>query len=168
MYIFKVGDREFKIRFSYRSFCDTDILDRIISGTDSIDFGDGATAGYVARQIYSYTVETAAELLLIGMQKYHGKEFGCSTEEEKKSSLDRIIDLFDQYEEEATINEDGEPSQSAFTLYADLQEEMRKNGFLRQMLDMARENPEPIPETPETAREAAETNLRIVSPTESE
>ena len=157
MYIFKIHGKEYKVRFTYRMICKDDLLDKI-SGMDLENMD--------ARGIVDKLTTTTAELLLAGLQKYHKKEFGYSTDEEKAERIDQMLDLFDDYEDESTA----EHEQSAATLYRDLQSELEKNGFLSTMLKAATEA-EAMEQTAETVKKDMENeSARVIAmtPTENE
>lgn len=127
MYILKVRGKEYKVRFTYRVICEGDLLDKIsaVGNFDDLD----------AKGVINKLAVTTAELLLAGLQKYHKDEFGYDSEEEKKARIGEIFDIFDDYEDEAS--EDNE--QTAATLFADLQGELEKNGFLSALMGAATE-----------------------------
>ncbi len=126
MYIFKIHGKEYKVRFTYRMICKDDLLDKVSNlDLENLD----------VREIVDKLTTTTAELLLAGLQKYHKDEFGYETDEEKAKRIDEMLDLFDDYEDEST--EDNE--QSASTLFKDLQGELEKNGFLSTMMRAAEE-----------------------------
>ena len=157
MYIFKIHGKEYKVRFTYRMICKDDLLDKI-SGMDLENMD--------ARGIVDKLTTTTAELLLAGLQKYHKKEFGYNTDEEKAERIDQMLDLFDDYEDESTE----EHEQSAATLYRDLQSELEKNGFLSTMLKAATEA-ETMEQTAETVKKDMENeSARVIAmtPTENE
>lgn len=160
MYIFKVNGKEYKVRYSYRAVCEGDILDKVMNITNF----DEATAKGVMGQL----VNTTAELLLIGLQKYHSKEFGYKNDDEKQKRIDEMLDLFDDYEDESTE----ENPKSAATLLTDLQEELEKNGFLSAMMQMAQTANQLDQTAQETMTEMenspARTKVVDMNPTESE
>lgn len=141
MYIFKIHGKEYKVRFTYRMICKDDLLDKV-SGMDLENMD--------ARGIVEKLTTTTAELLLAGLQKYHGDEFGYKDDDEKQMRIDDMFELFDDYEDEST--EDNE--QSAATLYKDLQTELEKNGFLSTILKVATEA-----ETAEQTAEKVKTDM---------
>lgn len=128
MYIFKIHCKEYMVRFTYRQLCKDDLLDRVIANS----FDDVENT---PKSVFAKLVKNTAELLLAGLQKYHGKEFGYKTDEEKEIRIDELIDMFDDYEDESTEDK----HQDAATLYADLQEELGKNGFLSALLTRGQE-----------------------------
>lgn len=158
MYIFKIHGKEYKVRFTYRTVCEGDILDKI---SDATNFEGLNLGGMIAR-----ISKATAELLLVGLQKYHSDEFGYSTEEEKNERIDELLDLFDDYEDEST----DEHEQSAATLFSDLQEELQKNGFLSAMMTAIEETSKAEKIAEQTKAEMENKAARVVAmnPIESE
>ena len=123
MFSFKVAGKEYKVRFGYKVLCSTDLIDRVASLSDQND------SGHKIQNIMS----TIAELLLAGLQKNHEDEFGWTTDSEKSAALDKVYDLLDEYEDESTT----EDQHDGFTMFAMLQEELMKNGFLSKTQELA-------------------------------
>ena len=151
MYIFKIHGKEYKVRFTYRTVCEGDILDKI---SDATNFEGLNLGGMIAR-----ISKATAELLLVGLQKYHSDEFGYSTEEEKNQRIDELLDLFDDYEDEST----DEHEQSAATLFSDLQEELQKNGFLSAMMTAIEETSKAEKIAEQTKAEMENKAARVVA-----
>ena len=123
MFSFKVGDKEYKVKYGYGVLCNSDLIDKVTSiGQENNGF-KGA-------------MKTVAELILAGLQKCHKDEFGYETESEEETALAKVYDLMDEYEEESTE----ENPQSGYTLFEKCNEELMKNGFLSQMRKNAEEN----------------------------
>lgn len=123
MYVFKVNDGEYKIKYSYRVLCETDLIDRVIDTMATTDESkDGATQ-------FKDLLKLTAELLLAGLQKFHRDEFGYDTDSEKKEKLFIVYDMIDDYEDEHREEPEDSRKDSA-TLFIDLQEELENNGFL--------------------------------------
>lgn len=123
MFSFKVGDKEYKVKYGYRVLCNSNLIDKVTSiGNDNNSF-KGA-------------MKTVAELILAGLQKYHKDEFGYDTESEEEAAINKVYDLMDEYEEESTE----ENAQNAYTLFERCNEELMKNGFLSQMQKNASDN----------------------------
>ena len=159
MYIFKIHGKEYRVRYTYRTICEDDILDRLMNIGNS---EDGS-----AKSMINNIVKTTAELLLVGLQKYHFKEFGYSSDEEKAAKIDFLLDWLDDYEDEST--EDHE--QDAATLLKDLQGELEKNGFLSTIAKMG-EQAAQMEQTAqrtmtEMENESARTKAINMTPTES-
>lgn len=158
MYYFKIHGKEYKVRYGYRTVCENDILDRVMNIGNS---SDGTAKGLIKN-----LVETTAELLLVGLQKYHSKEFGYDSEEGKQKRIGEIIDMLDDYEDEST----DEHEQDAATLLKDLQGELEKNGFLSAIAKMGQEMTQ-MEQTAQTAKAEMENeSARVIAmtPTQSE
>ena len=158
MYIFKIHGKEYKVRFTYRTVCEDDILDKI---SDATDFEGLNIGGMIAR-----ISKATAELLLVGLQKYHSDEFGYKDDKEKAQRIEEMLDLFDDYEDESTE----EHEQSAATLFTDLQEELQKNGFLSAMMTAVEQTAKAQKVAEETKAEMESKAARVVAmnPIESE
>lgn len=161
MYYFKVNGKEYKVRFTYKTICKGDVLDKFSAALKVEDMG--------VKDMLNHIVTVTAETLLAGLQKYHSNEFGYDPDkpEQKQKLIDDIFDLFDDYEDESTE----EHPQSAATLFVDLKEELEKNGFLSAMSQTAEEVEQAI-ETAETVKKEMETEpvrttLIDTTPTES-
>lgn len=158
MYIFKIHGKEYKVRYGYRTVCENDILDRVMNIGNS---KDGTAKGLI-----NNLVETTAELLLVGLQKYHSKEFGYDSDDERQMRVNQIIDMFDDYEDESTE----EHKQDAATLLKDLQEELEKNGFLSAIAKMGQEmsQMEQTAQTAKTQMENESARVVAMTPTQKE
>ena len=158
MYIFKIHGKEYKVRYGYRTVCENDILDRVMN--------IGSTEDGTVKGLINNLVETTAELLLVGLQKYHSKEFGYGSDEERQKRIGEIIDMLDDYEDESTE----EHEQDAATLLKDLQGELEKNGFLSAIAKMGQEMTQ-MEQTAQTAKvEMENESARVIAmnPTQSE
>lgn len=158
MYIFKIHGKEYKVRYGYRTVCENDILDRVMN--------IGSTEDGTVKGLINNLVETTAELLLVGLQKYHSKEFGYSSDEERQKRIGEIIDMLDDYEDESTE----EHEQDAASLLKDLQGELEKNGFLSAIAKMGQEMTQ-MEQTAQTAKAEMENEpARVIAmtPTQSE
>ena len=158
MYIFKIHGKEYKVRYGYRTVCENDILDRVMN--------IGSTEDGTVKGLINNLVETTAELLLVGLQKYHSKEFGYSSDEERQKRIGEIIDMLDDYEDESTE----EHEQDAATLLKDLQGELEKNGFLSASAKMGQEMSQ-MEQTAQTAKvemENESARVNAMTPTQSE
>lgn len=144
MYTFKVNGKEYKVRFTYKTICKGDVLDKFSAALNFEQMG--------AKEMLNHVVTVTAETLLAGLQKYHSNEFGYDNEEEKQKLIDDMFDLFDDYEDESTP----EHPQSAFTLFSDLRNELENNGFLSAMAQAA-EEADQAAETMETIKTEMET-----------
>ena len=158
MYILKIHGKEYKVRYGYRTVCENDILDRVMN--------IGSTEDGTVKGLINNLVETTAELLLVGLQKYHSKEFGYGSDEERQKRIGEIIDMLDDYEDESTE----EHEQDAATLLKDLQGELEKNGFLSAIAKMGQEMAQ-MERTAQTAKAEMENeSARVIAmtPTQNE
>ena len=158
MYIFKIHGKEYKVRYGYRTVCENDILDRVMNIGNS---EDGTAKGLI-----NNLVKTTAELLLVGLQKYHSDKFGYKSDKEKEEKINLLLDWLDDYEDEST--EDHE--QDAATLLRDLQDELEKNGFLSTIAKMGQEmsQMEKTAQTAKTQMENESARVVAMTPTQSE
>lgn len=158
MYILKIHGKEYKVRYGYRTVCENDILDRVMN--------IGSTEDGTVKGLINNLVETTAELLLVGLQKYHSKEFGYGSDEERQKRIGEIIDMLDDYEDESTE----EHEQDAATLLKDLQGELEKNGFLSAIAKMGQEmtQMEQTAQTAKTEMENESARVIAMTPTQNE
>lgn len=120
MMLLKVKDTEYKIKFGYNSFCDTDLLDRtsalirIFKGEEVADDKDVFGMGKI-KELFS----CVRDLLFVGFQKYN-----------PVNSARDIGDILDDYKEEETE----EDKRSILDLFTRLTEELMEEGFLSDLL----------------------------------
>lgn len=131
MMLLKVKDTEYKIKFGYNSFCDTDLLDRtsalirIFKGEEVADDKDVFGMGKI-KELFS----CVRDLLFVGFQKYN-----------PVNSARDIGDILDDYKEEETE----EDKRSILDLFTRLTEELMEEGFLSDLLKVigdSKEEPE--------------------------
>lgn len=131
MMLLKVKDTEYKIKFGYNSFCDTDLLDRtsalirIFKGEEVVDDKDVFGMGKI-KELFS----CVRDLLFVGFQKYN-----------PVNSARDIGDILDDYKEEETE----EDKRSILDLFTRLTEELMEEGFLSDLLKVigdSKEEPE--------------------------
>lgn len=107
----KIGNSEYIVTYRYRTLAKTDILDRVqMAMTEE----SGSIRNLIA---------LTAELLLLGLQKYHKDKFGFTTDNEKEEKLDAVYDLMDEID---NSTQDG----NTYVLFQQLIEELTNNGFL--------------------------------------
>lgn len=110
---------EYKVRFGYNCFCDTDLLDRvqdigkILNDNGAEDDSDVAGLNKI-KDLFS----VVRELIFVGFQKYNPVE-----------DIKEIGDLLDDYLDEAT-EEDKRGLIQLFTL---MSEELVSEGFLKDL-----------------------------------
>ena len=128
MYLFRVGGNTYKIAFGYGVLYKSDLIDRVINATQQNAENPASTIKNM--------IGLTAEMLLEGLQKKHKDQFGYDTPEEREQRIIEICDMLDEYEEE---HAEDETPLNGFTLFADLQKEMERNGFLSQISNRTEE-----------------------------
>lgn len=120
MMILNVKDKEYKVKFGYNSFCDTDLMDRTeellktFQGAGADNDKDVTGAGQIK------TLFTCVrDLLYVGFKKHNPVD-----------DVQEIGDLLDDYHDEEV---DGE-KRSILELFVRLTEELTSAGFLGEML----------------------------------
>ena len=107
MYLFRVGDEAYKVKFGYGVLYKTDLIDRVLNATGS----NQTNPADAIKNMIGLT----AELLLEGLQKKHSDEFGYETDEEREKMILKVCDLIDDYEDEH-----GDDGMDGFSLFNDL------------------------------------------------
>lgn len=128
MYLFRVGGNTYKIAFGYGVLYKSDLIDRVINATRQNTENPASTIKNL--------IGLTAEMLLEGLQKKHKDQFGYDTPEEREQRIIEICDMLDEYEDE---HAEDETPLNGFTLFADLQKEMERNGFLSQISNQTEE-----------------------------
>lgn len=125
----KLGKAQLSIRFGYEATVRSKILKKLAALTVEKDDEDTFDR-------MSMMMEIVPEMILVGAQKYHSKDYGYDykTEAGKEEALSKIYELLDDYFEE----EDADFS----TLMESLQSELMENGFLAKMFKKEVENQE--------------------------
>lgn len=129
MMTLKIKDKEYKVKFGYNSFCDTDLMERtstllsVIRGADAVTDDDVFGMGRI-KDLF----DCVRELLYVGFQKYNPVE-----------NAQVIGDLLDDYNDEGTE----ENPHGILDLFTQLTEELFNAGFLSDILTGAEEQPKP-------------------------
>ena len=128
MLILKVKDKEYKVKFGYNSFCDTDLMERTIAllelfhKQNVVDDKDVSVAGKV-KDLFS----CVRDLLYVGFEKFNPVE-----------RVQDIGDILDDYHDEA--KEKGE-KRGILDIFTKLTEELMNEGFLEDLMNgMEEEN----------------------------
>lgn len=138
MMVLNVKDKEYKVKFGYNSFCDTDLMDRTtdllkLFKSEKVD-NDKDVAGLgMIKDLFS----CVRDLLFVGFQKYNPVD-----------SKQEIGEILDDYHDEA---QDGE-KRGILDLFTDLSDELMNEGFLGEFLTEiadAQEKAEKKPKTPQ-------------------
>ena len=138
MMILKVKDKEYKVKFGYNSFCDTDLMDRttdllkLFQGEEVEDDKDVIGMGKI-KDLFS----CVRDLLFVGFQKFNPVE-----------SVQEIGEILDDYHDEAKEGE----KRGILDLFTQLTEELMNEGFLGEFLAeimVTKENTEETPKVPQ-------------------
>lgn len=122
MMTLSINGKEYKVKFGYNCFCDTDLLDRVRtvatlfsgSGKEMTEEEAQETGTKKMKELFC----VVRELLFVGFRKYNPVE----TEQE-------VGDLIDEYVEEETDEKRG-----LLTLFTQLSEELTSRGFLKEII----------------------------------
>lgn len=115
-----VGEKEYKVKFGYNSFCDTDLLERtealmrIFTENEVENDSDVASLGKV-KELFC----CIRELMFVGFRKYNPVE-----------TLQEVGNIIDDYIEEET-----EEDRSIMGLFGNLTVELLNEGFLKELLE---------------------------------
>lgn len=135
MMVLKVKDKEYRVKFGYNSFCDTDLMDRtsdllkIFQGAGVEDDKDVSAMGQI-KQLFS----CVRELLFVGFAKYNPAE-----------NLQEIGEILDDYHDEATETD----KRGIVDLFTMLTEELMSEGFLGDLMSQMAEDAKNQPKVPQ-------------------
>ena len=119
--VLNVKGTEYKVKFGYNSFCDTDLMDRtsdllkIFQGADVEDDKDVTGMGKI-KELFS----CVRDLLYVGFKKNNPVE-----------TVQEVGDILDDYHEEATE----EDKRGILDLFTKLTEELMREGFLGDLME---------------------------------
>lgn len=120
MMILKVKEKEYKVKFGYNSFCDTDLMDRtndllrIFNGAEVENDKDVSEMGKI-KELFS----CVRDLLFVGFKKHNPVE-----------NVQEIGEILDDYHDEAT----DEDNRGIINLFTMLTEELMNEGFLGDLM----------------------------------
>jgi len=129
MMTLKIKDKEYKVKFGYNSFCDTDLMERtstllsVIRGAGAASDDDVFGMGRI-KDLF----DCVRELLFVGFRKYNPVD-----------TVQEIGDLLDDYNDEGTE----ENPHGILDLFTLLTEELLNAGFLSDILNKAAEQTKP-------------------------
>lgn len=117
MMILKVKDKEYKVKFGYNSFCDTDLMDRTAAMLQLFDTTtDNGLMGFDRiRELFV----CVRDLLFVGFKKYNPVD-----------DISEIGDILDDYQDEETEDE----KHGIMELFSMIAEELMNEGFLASMM----------------------------------
>lgn len=139
MMTLKVKENEYKVKFGYNSFCDTDLMDRtsdllkIFKEEDVEDDNDAKAVGKVKDLFLC-----VRDLLFVGFKKFNPVE-----------TVQDVGDILDDYHDEATEDD----SRGILDLFTDLTEELMNEGFLGDLLGQMEEVPEETTKAPKVPQD---------------
>ena len=133
MMTLKVKENEYKVKFGYNSFCDTDLMDRTsdllkIFIEEDVEDDDGAKAIGKIKDLFL----CVRDLLFVGFKKFNPVE-----------TVQDVGNILDDYNDEATESD----SRGILDLFTDLTEELMNEGFLGELLGQTGEMTEKTPKT---------------------
>lgn len=123
--ILNVKEKEYKVRFGYNSFCDTDLMDRtndllrIFQESDIENDDDVIGAGKI-KELFS----CVRDLLFVGFKKYN-----------PVGNVQEIGEILDDYHEDSTE----EDERGILDLFIKLTEELMNEGFLKDLMEQIRQ-----------------------------
>ena len=134
--VLNVKGKEYKVKFGYNSFCDTDLMDRtsdllkIFQGADVEDDKDVTGMGKI-KELFS----CVRDLLYVGFKKNNPVE-----------TVQEVGDILDDYHDEATE----EAKRGILDLFTQLTEELMREGFLADLMEqMAQTTEEKVVKIPQ-------------------
>lgn len=139
MMTLKVKENEYKVKFGYNSFCDTDLMDRtsdllkIFSEEDVEDDNDAKEVGKVKDLFIC-----VRDLLFVGFKKFNPVE-----------TVQDVGDILDDYHDEATEDD----SRGILDLFTDLTTELMNEGFLGELLSQMEEVTEETTKAPKVPQD---------------
>lgn len=116
----KVGEKVYRVKFGYNSFCDTDLMDRtndlleLLKKEGVADDKDAAEIGKI-KELFC----CVRDLLFVGFQKYN-----------PVSTVQEIGDILDDYHGEAAEGD----KRGILDLFASLADELMGEGFLSDLI----------------------------------
>lgn len=119
--VLKVKDTEYKVKFGYNSFCDTDLMERtedllkLFQSAGVDDDKDVAGLGKV-RELFL----CVRDLLFVGFKKFNPVE-----------TVQEVGDIIDDYHDEAPEGE----KRGVMNIFTQLSEELMNAGFLGEILN---------------------------------
>lgn len=117
----KVKDKEYRVKFGYNSFCDTDLMDRtsdllkIFQGAGVENDKDVSGMGKI-KELFS----CVRDLLFVGFKKYNPVD-----------NVQEIGEILDDYHDEATETD----NRGIIDLFTMLTEELMSEGFLGDLMN---------------------------------
>ena len=123
MMTLNISGQEYKIKFVYNNFADTDLLERV---QDVAMIMNGkSTDGTGGIGILKDLFVVVRELVFVGCKKYN-----------PISTLEEVGDLLEVYKDETPLDENGEPTEDRglLALFVLLSNELLEQGFLPDLM----------------------------------
>lgn len=141
MTILKVKDREYKVRFTYNAFCDTDLLDKTrelleVFKAEKAETDKDVSAMGKIKDLFV----CVRELLFVGFRKDNPVE-----------SVQKVGDILDDYHDEATE----EDKRGILELFVILTNELMAEGFLSGLMQTVAESNSKAVKEPQDHKKAA-------------
>ena len=122
MMTLKVKEKEYKVKFGYNNFCDSDLLDRTADAMGIVGELEGATTDTNSMAKVRKLFTLTRELLFEGFKKYN-----------PVSSLDEVGNILDDY-----LDEDPE-NHGLVTIFGQIILELMGSGFFGDLLTKSSE-----------------------------
>jgi hypothetical protein len=119
----KIGEKELNVKFGYEATLKSRLLSKMAKmGVKTHDKGGDM-------EVIEDMLLFIPEVLLVGLQKEHKKEFGYNldTKEGYEENKEKVFGLVAEYLDSGDVD--------AIDLFNELQEEMTRNGFLKKMFE---------------------------------
>lgn len=125
--VLKVKEKEYRVKFGYNSFCDTDLMERTsdlldLFSASKVENDKDVTGMGKIKELFS----CVRDLLFVGFKKYNPVE-----------TVQEIGEILDDYNEEATE----EDKRGIIDLFTKLTEELMNEGFLQDLMEQLTAEP---------------------------
>lgn len=123
MMTLKIGEKELNVKFGYEATLKSRLLSKMAKmGVEMHDKGGDM-------EVIEDMLLFIPEVLLVGLQKEHKKEFGYNldTKEGYEENKEKVFGLVAEYLDSGDVD--------AIDLFNELHEEMTRNGFLKKMFE---------------------------------
>lgn len=125
--VLKVKEKEYRVKFGYNSFCDTDLMERTsdlldLFSASKVENDKDVTGMGKIKELFS----CVRDLLFVGFKKYNPVE-----------TVQEIGEILDDYNEEATE----EDKRGIIDLFTKLTGELMNEGFLQDLMEQLTAEP---------------------------
>lgn len=119
----KIGEKELNVKFGYEATLKSRLLSKMAKMGVEMHDKSGDMEAIEDMLLF------IPEVLLVGLQKEHKKEFGYNldTKEGYEENKEKVFGLVAEYLDSGDVD--------AIDLFNELQEEMTRNGFLKKMFE---------------------------------